>query len=358
MPRSNSDGEDAFFDATDTSDTSATILIGSTLYGEHINTSNINPRSVDFMNGFAPFELSSVHERRSCFFKRVGFSELVSSRTQSCHFEPENDEILEVERFAAMTRDTVLETPSCSTNNETERDCRVCLRDNHTEEVLMVQDEVRSDGVRAFQKFQALNGMTEPVRRPLGRGLSVSNNNASVVKSNIFKRWWSFPARWKLQTYEAPIMDYPQVREPRRTNVERHMKRCMEFTSLYMDQEIRAHKGPIRVVKFSLSGRYLATGGEDSAVKIWEIREVESSFGCYKQGVISESNGKLKGIMGIEMLKKGTRSGLAIIPKQVFQILEQPLHKFRGHTAGILDLSWSKSDVSYSSYHQFLFSSS
>lgn len=354
MHRSNFDGEDAFFDATDASDnTSAKLSVDSTLYDECVDTLSRKTKSVDFMHGFAPFELSSVHERRSSFFKQLGFSELVASQTPSCHFEPKDDEILEIERFTTMTRDTVSETPSCSTNSETEKDCRGCLRDIHKKKVLMVHDEVRSDELRAFQKIQALNSISEPLQRVLGIGFTDTNKNPSVGKNSIFKRWWSFPVRRKMQTYEAPVMDYLQAKGPRRTNVERHRKRCMDFTSLFMDQEIRAHKGSIRVVKFSSSGRYLATGGEDCAVKIWEIREVESSFGCYNRGVFSESNDKPKVIMGIEMLKKGARSGLAIIPKRVSQIVEQPLHKFQGHTAGILDLSWSKSDVSHFSYHQF-----
>jgi WD repeat-containing protein 44 len=357
MPGSNSDGEDVFFNATDTTDNCARISVDSTIHDECINTSNRNPKSFGFMHSCGPFELSSVHERRSCFFRQVGISGNVSSQTRF-NFEPEIDEILEIGRFVPLTRDTVSETPTCSTNSELERDCRVCSRDNHTDKVLRIHDEARSVEVKTFQKFEALNSISEPAHRTLERGLSDDSNNASAGKINIVKRWWSFPAKWKMQTYETPMVDHLQVKEPRRTNVERHRKRCMDFTSLFMDQELRAHKGPIRVVKFSPSGRYLATGGEDSAVKIWEIREVESSFGGYNQRVFSEPKRKPKGIMGIEMLKKGARSGLAIIPKQIFQIVEKPLHKFREHTAGILDLCWSKSDVSHSSYDEFVFYSS
>jgi WD repeat-containing protein 44 len=358
MPRSNSDGEDSFFDATDSTETCARISIDSTIHDECINTSSRNPKSVGFMHSCGPFKLSSVHERRSCFFKNVGISENVSSQSRIFHFEPEIDEILEIERFAPLTRDTVSETPTCSANSESERNYPVCSKDDHTDRVLVLHDEARTPEIRTFQNFEALNSISEPADSMLERGLSDGSNNASAGKINIVKRWWSFPAKWKMQTYETSMIDHLQVKEPRRTNVERHRKRCMDFTSVFMDQELRAHKGPIRVVKFSPSGRHLATGGEDSAVKVWEIREVESLFGCYNQGVFSEPKEKPKGIMGIEMLKKSSRSGLAIIPKQIFQIVEKPLHKFRAHTAGILDLCWSKSDVCHSSYDQFVFSSS
>ncbi|KAJ1696277.1 hypothetical protein LUZ63_004789 [Rhynchospora breviuscula] len=340
MPMSSSDGEDDFFDAADTS---ATVSVDSSRYEEEcIDTLNRNPKSVDFLYGFTTLcHLSSVHERRSWFFQQVGFTELAAARPPPCHFEPDNDEILEIERFNTLTRDTVSDTPSCSTDGEPVKNQQVCLREDHSTRVLMLHEEARPDELRSFQKLKGCNRLSESVQMPLGRG--DIGNNSLVGTRSILKRWWSYPVRRKLRTYEAPIMDYLQSKGPIRTNVERHRKKCIDFTSLYMNQEIKAHKGPIRVAKFSRSGRYLATAGEDCTVKIWEIREVESSFECYNR-VFSEFNGKLKSVVGIEMPKKDVRSGLAIIPKQVSQIVEQPRHKFRGHTSEILDLSWSKSD--------------
>ncbi|KAG6503973.1 hypothetical protein ZIOFF_036297 [Zingiber officinale] len=40
----------------------------------------------------------------------------------------------------------------------------------------------------------------------------------------------------------------------------------MEFTALYLGQEIQAHKGMITAMEFSPNGRYLTSGGEDCAV--------------------------------------------------------------------------------------------
>ncbi|KAH1099437.1 hypothetical protein GYH30_034876 [Glycine max] len=54
----------------------------------------------------------------------------------------------------------------------------------------------------------------------------------------------------------------------RRIKVKQNKKRCLEFSGLYLGQEVRAHKGLVWTMKFSPSDQYLASGGEDGVVHI------------------------------------------------------------------------------------------
>ncbi|KAJ1279426.1 hypothetical protein BS78_04G155800 [Paspalum vaginatum] len=125
-----------------------------------------------------------------------------------------------------------------------------------------------------------------------------------------------------------------------RTEVDLQNKNWMDFSGVYMCQEIQAHGGSIRIMKFSPSGWYLASVGEDCIVRIWMIREVESSPDLYGRPVeYMERNKGLKMKVG-----KGWSRTLAVIPKKVFNIVDTPLHEFHGHTSDILDMTWSKSE--------------
>ncbi|RCV06717.1 hypothetical protein SETIT_1G185900v2 [Setaria italica] len=127
-----------------------------------------------------------------------------------------------------------------------------------------------------------------------------------------------------------------------RTKVHQQNKKWIDFSAVYICQEIQAHGGSIRVMKFSPSGLYLASVGEDCIARIWMIQEVESSPDLYGREAPVEYMDRNKGLK--MKVAKGQRRTLAIIPKKVFNIAETPLHEFHGHTSDILDMAWSKSD--------------
>jgi WD40 repeat protein len=62
-----------------------------------------------------------------------------------------------------------------------------------------------------------------------------------------------------------------------RVRVHPHKKRVKELSSLYTEQEFKAHKGVILTMKFSLDGKYLASVGEDGIVRVWQVVENERS---------------------------------------------------------------------------------
>ncbi|MED6161854.1 hypothetical protein PIB30_064679 [Stylosanthes scabra] len=101
----------------------------------------------------------------------------------------------------------------------------------------------------------------------------------------------------------------------RRINVNQNKKRCMELSALFTGQDIRAHNGLIWTMKFSPSGKYLASGGEDGVVRIWRVVSVDTSNLCFNEA---------------------ENQSFVVFPNKIFQIEESPLHEFYGHSGDIL----------------------
>ncbi|KAD3641412.1 hypothetical protein R6Q59_003992 [Mikania micrantha] len=139
-------------------------------------------------------------------------------------------------------------------------------------------------------------------------------------------------------------------------HVHTHKKKSKELSSLYATQEFPAHNGPISIIKFSHDGRYLASAGEDSILRIWKIFEDQdpriyaiqetdrSSFyfstnNLYELAPLKADKEKTWKIKG---LRKSSELACVILPPKVFRISEKPVHELHGHGGEILSLSWSK----------------
>ncbi|PPD68998.1 hypothetical protein GOBAR_DD34124 [Gossypium barbadense] len=145
--------------------------------------------------------------------------------------------------------------------------------------------------------------------------------------------------------------------------VRSYKKRSKEFSALYMRQDIQAHKGAISTMKFSADGQYLASAGEDGVVRVWQIVESERSgnsdihdanpsyvyfqVNSFSELVPLHANKEKK--ERLTSLKKNSDSICVIFPEKVFQLLDKPIHEFRGHCGEVLDLSWSKNKLILSS---------
>lgn len=143
--------------------------------------------------------------------------------------------------------------------------------------------------------------------------------------------------------------------EAERVKVQFRRKKLKELSALFVGQDIPAHKGLILTMKFSLDGKYLATGGEDGVVRVWQVvldtklSDIDPSKfdpSCIYLRVndrsqlapfISQNEKSAK-------FRKTADSACVVLPPAVFRILEEPIHEFLGHSDDILDLSWSNNN--------------
>ncbi|XP_010931045.1 uncharacterized protein [Elaeis guineensis] len=359
MLSSNEDGE-VFFDACDSIRTSISSSEDSIFENEELEFRK-------FGYQLWTRELTSVQERRDKFLQEMGFYESVSSSSgpSQDHKEATDDSSKEHMDLARVTKssgtvlllDDRLHVDSLpSPDNGVHRDSVCCIRDLDSGKKFIVCDlgqdglfstlkEVGSDKLMTLQEFEALLGLSCSVQKLMRRDAASFGEKPDDVNKKKFKSWWrSFSDRRQAagMCKSDVSVKNPKMRSMR-TRVQQHKKRSMEFTALYMGQEIKAHKGLIRAMKFSPSGCYLASGGEDCIVRIWQIREVETSCECSN---VDESSKNVDAVKDIKLhfSKKCSNSASVIIPKKVFKIEEAPLQEFYGHTGDILDLSWSKSD--------------
>lgn len=224
--------------------------------------------------------------------------------------------------------------------------------------------EVGSNQAVSFEEFQKNFGPSSLVQHHLRKEVDEARYSVDAKKKS--KRGW-------LRTLGAAvcIVDPAALRpggivEPtlgtgmQRVRVHSYRKRSKELSSLYAGQEFLAHEGSILTMKFSLDGRYLASAGKDGIVRVWmviesersdnfNIPEIDPSCAYFTMNNLSElapldvDKGKLG---KMEKLRKSSDSACVILPSKVFQILEKPLHEFRGHSDDVLDLSWSRKGVS------------
>lgn len=350
MPSSEPDSDDVFFDAFEDVRSA-----GEPSCSEDCSTSG-EVSVVKFEYEIWANEPMSVQERRQRFLKGMGFDDFVSSRTDSfqCH-----GEITAVESSTGME----VRTASCHSSvdssvcdNESEFDGACCIRDMDSRKRDIVKGghssitdmlkEVGSDKVMSLLEFQSLPGLSRSVQKLVRRGCgkSPAKETKSAKKMDAKSLWKKFMIKRSFGSvckYDVHVKNCTNS-IPTRTRVQHRKKNFLEFSAVYMDQEIRAHKGSIRVMKFSPSGWYLASGGEDCVVRIWQIIQVEASPKLYRGEDPYEKVEKVQVFK--TSIEKGQNQALAVIPNKVFRISETPLHEFRGHTSDILDLAWSKSD--------------
>jgi len=159
------------------------------------------------------------------------------------------------------------------------------------------------------------------------------------------KNWWKrFVNERKGGEGNARSKFNAGANKTRRIKVRQNKKRWLEFSGLFIGQEVRAHKGLIWTMKFSPCGQYLASGGEDGVVRIWRVTSLDKSSICFtsKDGT---SNSKVE-CKNTSPKKKNSCQPFIFLPNSIFQIEESPVQEFFGHSSDVLDLAWSNSDVS------------
>ncbi|EEF43412.1 2-deoxy-glucose resistant protein 2 [Ricinus communis] len=270
------------------------------------------------------------------------------------------------------------ETPVSSQSSETQEsledgsvdDNFVCTIRNLDDGTEFVVDELDQDGMLSrlrkvgsnqslsFEEFQRTIGVSSLVQR----FSSKYGGEARDLIEEKKKTKGSWLRRLGKSNHAARVVDRHGAtafknndREMQRVKVHPSKKRSKELSSLYSGQEFLAHDGSILTMKFSPDGQYLASGGEDSVVRVWKVIEDDrldqfhiqandTSCVYFTMNHLSEIASLNVDKMKSEKTKKhiSSDSTCVIFPPKVFRVLEKPLHEFHGHSGEVLDLSWSK----------------
>lgn len=147
-----------------------------------------------------------------------------------------------------------------------------------------------------------------------------------------------------------------------RVRVCSYRKQSKELTAVYTGQSFVAHRGAVLAMKFSSDGEYLASGGEDGVVRVWKVMECSrpnavdipvDDPSCIYFGLNQNSELLLldrRQFVDTGNLRRTTSDpAFVVIPHEIFQLSENPLREFRGHSGEILDLAWSNDNVLLSS---------
>ncbi|XP_041865310.1 WD repeat-containing protein 44 [Melanotaenia boesemani] len=123
-----------------------------------------------------------------------------------------------------------------------------------------------------------------------------------------------------------------------------------DFDQIKVVQDLSGeHMGAVWTMKFSHCGRLLATAGQDNIVRIWVLKTAFDYFNNMRLKYNTE--GRVSPSPSQESLcssKSDTDPGTSCVPEDPdtedrnAPFRQVPFCKYKGHTADLLDLSWSK----------------
>nr|CAG8437200.1 8891_t:CDS:10 [Entrophospora candida] len=140
------------------------------------------------------------------------------------------------------------------------------------------------------------------------------------------------------EIFSETTNDFGRQTRPQYIKAKIRNKHTREFDHLFLAQELSSPKpstecGAIWTMSFSKDGKFLATGGQDTVVRVWAVISSDE-----EREYFLGRNGKKNAFDDVS----GTKLGAPVFR-------EKPLYEYTGHTADLLDLSWSKNNFLLSS---------
>ncbi|XP_064456199.1 WD repeat-containing protein 44-like [Ornithodoros turicata] len=116
-----------------------------------------------------------------------------------------------------------------------------------------------------------------------------------------------------------------------------------EFGGIRVVQEITGeHTGAVWTMKFSACGRLMATAGQDNVLRIWVLRDAYKYFDDMRQKYNTDAKASSQENLTMPSMEEEENDDLKEPDDVKGPFMPKPFCHYRGHTADLLDVSWSK----------------
>jgi len=175
----------------------------------------------------------------------------------------------------------------------------------------------------------------------------ISSSSKAVARNNQNQKSDQQKQK-KKRNGKAPLLTIPKNTLP--VKCVNKSRAASDFNPLLLISTFaKAHNGPIWRSSFSKDGKYLATGGADGVLNIWQIapsrKQIKASN---KKESECEADSIWKGDWGEETDDENdnrtlptVKSECDAIGTEVKFMLSEPVQSFKEHTNDIVDISWS-----------------
>ncbi|XP_043224187.1 WD repeat-containing protein 44-like isoform X2 [Amphibalanus amphitrite] len=197
------------------------------------------------------------------------------------------------------------------------------------------EEQVEQGGVRK---------KTAQFRRFLGRTVNKARDRAEVIAqkmSHVRHR----EERDAFESLDGVADAHTVIRVPMKASSSH--KGPYEFDQLLFVQDFKSeHIGPVWCMKFSACGRLLATAGQDHVLRVWVLKSAYHYF-CdmrtkYSAEKVSPTPSQ-ESLVSHHSSEEPLASVDATCEEEAYApFMSRPLCKYTGHTADLLDISWSK----------------
>lgn len=145
---------------------------------------------------------------------------------------------------------------------------------------------------------------------------------------------------WKADVF-GYVPNYPTP--PKYIHVRAHRMQKREMNRVFLAQQLtppeNSRGSAIWCAKFSHDGKYLATAGEDTVIRVWQVLSVPGDRENNNNDTNNDNNNNDEGGSEDETRKR--------VYAPVFK--HKPVREYYGHTGDVLDISWSKNNFLLSS---------
>lgn len=341
--------------------------------------SNGNCVSNTFKYEYWTKNMETVHERRERFLKWMGLSLIRhpsgSEELGDCdELKPYRDRNGKDEPFHSGLIDRFMSCRSflsCQTSEDLESAQADAMVENPMHRIRNLDDgseflvdELGPDGMLSKLRVVGTNRMVtaEEFQKAVGSStfvqqfLQKKNETCKLadIKKKVKSSWLE-----KLGTVARKVDRKGEVKSKHgnrvgSVRVRLHKKHLKELSAVHAEQDFPAHEGSILTMKFSHDGQYLATGGEDSVVRVWKVVEDERQntfeildndpsclyFSLNHVSKLTPLNVDKEMISRVKKLSK-SKSSCVVLPPKIFRVMEKPVYEFYGHSGEVLALSWS-----------------